>query len=80
MGMEEKIISVTSRKEINDKLTDIYQRIGSEDTGKLHQEMDRIFMYKPVDNYYTFVRASIYMQENDLDMVRQTINGRENWY
>ena len=42
--------------------------------------MDKIFQYKPVNNYYTYVRASLYLQENKLDMVRQMLIGKENWH
>ena len=54
-------VMTTERKTINEKLTAVYRKIGKEPSDKLHQELDRLFQYKPVDNYYTFVRASLYL-------------------
>lgn len=71
---------VRSRESINCELTQIYEDIGKEDSKILHQKLDEIFQYKPTDNYYTYVRCALYLEEKNYDRVLECYSEVENWY
>lgn len=77
MGQDNEI---RSREQINLELMHIYQRIGNVDAGILHSELDEIFQYKPVDNYFIFVKASLFLYEKKYQKFWNTLSGKENWY
>lgn len=60
---QKEILEWISRSKINDKLDLIRERIGKDDPSCLHSELDEIFTYKPVDNYYALVRGELYFSE-----------------
>lgn len=76
----DKEAETVTREYINQKLTNIYKNIGKKDSALLHKQLDEIFYYKPVDNYYTYVRASLFLNDDDFENVWMTLSGKENWY
>jgi glycosyltransferase involved in cell wall biosynthesis len=76
----DKEAKTVTREQINQGLTNIYKNIGKKDSVLLHKQLDEIFYYKPVDNYYTYVRASLFLNDDDFENVWMTLSGKDNWY
>lgn len=67
------------REEINRKLNNVYTRIGKDDPIQLHAELDEIFLYKPVDNYFVYVKACLYLSEKAFEKVWSLLAGKDHW-
>ncbi|MEG1946264.1 MAG: glycosyltransferase family A protein [Lachnospiraceae bacterium] len=68
------------RKEINQRLTDILHSIGIEDSAELHAKLDEIFHYKPVDNYYVWVKGKLLFYEKRYEEAYAMVLGKEHWW